>query len=262
LLRDLNAPATSAFAYLIEVRDNLIDLPYDGRFPRPILMTSPTHDPNELLSRSLSRDELPEARHSLDLLALAQGGNRQALEDLVGRYQGRIRRIVRIQLGASVLRRDYDSMDIVQSTFKAALPKICDLHPRSAAGLLQWLALIATNKIRDLHDRQQTGKRDTALEVPIEHGPSARVGQPQLSGGGAPPDEEAMLREVRDLLDDEVAQLPEDQRRAVILRDYCGEEWEHIAVELDRDNGATRQLHQRAWIHLRRALRPKLMGRE
>jgi DNA-directed RNA polymerase specialized sigma24 family protein len=82
------------------------------------------------------------------------------------------------------------------------------------------------------------------------------------SAGGVPPDEKAMLNEVRDLLDEEVARLPDDQRRVVILRDYCGEDWERIAAELDREKAATRQLHQRAWIQLRRALRPKLEGRE
>ena len=225
-------------------------------------MTKPTHDPAELLSRSLSPDDLPDPRRSMELLALAQAGDRRALEDLVGRYQDRIRRIVRIQLGASDLRREYDSMDIVQSTFKAALPKIGDLRPRSASGLLQWLALIATNKVRDLHDRQRAGKRDVALEVHLDGDPLAFGGPTQLAGGGAAPDEQALLNEVRELLDDEVAQLPDDQRRVVVLRDYCGEDWDRIALELERDNGAARQLHQRAWISLRRALRPKLAGRE
>lgn len=217
--------------------------------------------PNELLARSISHADLPDPGRSLALLALAQAGDRGALEQLVTRYQERLRRIVRIQLGASSLRREYDSMDIVQSTFKAALPKIGDLHPRSAAGLLQWLALIATNKLRDHHDRQRAAKRDVAREVPIHGDPTAPDGPAQLAGSGAAPDEQALLHEVREMLDDEVAQLPDDQRRVVILRDYCGEDWEHIAAELDRDKGATRQLHQRAWISLRRALRPKLVGR-
>ena len=65
---------------------------------------------------------------------------------------------------------------------------------------------------------------------------------------------------MRELLDEEVSRLPDEQRRVVLLRDYCGEDWDRIAVELDRENGATRQLHQRAWIRLRQALRPRLEG--
>jgi DNA-directed RNA polymerase specialized sigma24 family protein len=116
------------------------------------------------------------------------------------------------------------------------------------------LALIATNQIRDAHDHVRAGKRDVARE---DHAEDA---QAAISSGGTRPGDEALLAEVRELLDEEVSRLPDDQRRVVVLRDYCGEDWDRIAVELDRDNGATRQLHQRAWIRLRRALRPRLEG--
>jgi RNA polymerase sigma factor (sigma-70 family) len=217
-------------------------------------MSRPAPIPNDLLARSLSRADLPDAGRSLALLALAQAGDRGALEELVSRYQDRLRRIVRIQLGRSSLRRDYDSMDIVQSTLMAALPKIGDLQPRSAAGLLQWLSLIATNQIRDAHDRERARKRDVAREDHAEGAGAA------VSASDARPDEQALLAEVRELLDEEVSKLPDEQRRVVVSRDYCGEDWDRIAAELDRGNGATRQLHQRAWIHLRQALRPKLEG--
>lgn len=216
----------------------------------------PRPDPSDLISRSISPDELPDPTRSLVLLARAQAGDRAALEDLVGRYQERLRRIVRIQLGKSALRRHYDSMDFVQSTFRAALPKIVDLKPQNQAGLLQWLSLIATNQIRDAHDYQHAAKRDVARD---EQGDDVHAG---ISAHDMRPDQRALLAEVRELLDEEVSRLPEDQRRVVVLRDYCGEDWERISAELDRDNGAARQLHQRAWIKLRQALRPKLEGRD
>jgi DNA-directed RNA polymerase specialized sigma24 family protein len=124
------------------------------------------------LARSF--DGLPDARTSLDLLARAQGGDRHALEDLVRRYQDRLHRIVSIQLGASPLRRHYDSLDIVQRTFTAAVPKIGDLRPRSAAGLLQWLAIIATNQIRDAHDHEHAAKRDAARQRDLNTDPANR----------------------------------------------------------------------------------------
>lgn len=225
-----------------------------ARRPR-FAVTLPVPPPGDLLARSLAPADLPDPGRSLALLARAQTGDRGALEDLVGRYQDRLRRIVRIQLGSSSLRRQYDSMDIVQSTFAAALPKIGDLHPRSAAGLLAWLALIATNQIRDAHDHVRADKRDIARE---DHAEDA---QAAISSGGTRPGDAALLAEVRELLDEEVSKLPDEQRRVVVLRDYCGEGWDQISAELDRANGATRQLHQRAWIRLRQALRPKIEGR-
>lgn len=214
---------------------------------------------HDILARSLSPEDLPDARGSLDLLALAQGGDRSALEELITRYQERLRRIVGIQLGSSRLRRDYDSMDIVQSTLRAALPKIGDLRPQSAAGLLQWLSLIATNQIRDAYARLRTGKRDVDRE---RRGDGDDAVARQVAAGDPPPDERAALLEIRELLDEEVSRLPDDQRRVVLLRDYCGESWDRVSAELERDSGAARQLHQRAWIRLRRALRPRLEGRE
>ena len=213
--------------------------------------------PYDPLAASLPADNLPPEGVSLALLARAKGGDDTALVELLTRYQERLRRIVRIQLGSSRLRMLHDSMDVVQDTFLAALPKIRDLEPRSAAGLLQWLSLIATNRIRDAHDHQHAAKRDVRRTVPLET-PSTSG---QFRGEAAPdrdPSHAAELAEIRDLLDDAVAQLPEDQRRVVMLRDYCGEAWERIAAELHREPGATRQLHQRAWIRLRGALRPVL----
>lgn len=213
-------------------------------------MTRDEH-PGELLNRSF--EGLPDGAGSLELLARAQQGDESALSDLVERYQTRIRRIVRIQLGGSALRRDFDSMDFVQGTFRAALPRIGELRPRSPSSLLQWLALIAANQIRDAYDWQHADKRDVAREVEI----GTQV-QGRLQTSAPSPDEQALLKEVRELLDDEVARLPDDQRRVVVLRDYCGEEWDRIASELNRQPGAARQLHQRAWISLRRTLGPKL----
>lgn len=217
--------------------------------------------PPDPLSASLAGDPLPPEQVSLALLARAQGGDAAALHDLVARYQGRLQRIVRIQLGNSPLRQQHDSMDVVQDTFMAALPKIRDLRPRSAAGLLQWLALIATNQIRDAHDYQRAAKRDARRTVPLQPPSGVDGGSIALPADGVGPSGAAELSEVRELLDAEVALLPEDQRRVVLLRDYCGESWERIAQELHRESGAARQLHQRAWIHLRRALRPMIEGR-
>lgn len=219
-------------------------------------MPTPPHD--EILSESLSGHELPPAHESLALLARARQGDEGALHELLSRYQDRLRRIVHIQLGGSALRQVHDSMDFVQETFLAALPKIRDLEPRSAASLLHWLSLIAINQIRDARDHQHAAKRDARRNVPLTALAASTSGSVQLPASDTDPGVAAARREVRALLDDAVAALPDDQRRVVVLRDYCGESWERIAAELHRENGAARQLHQRAWIRLRAALRPAL----
>lgn len=211
------------------------------------------HEPDPILA-SLSDRELPPENVSLALLARAKHGDDLALHDLLARYQDRLRRIVRIQLGHSALRREHDSLDLVQDTFLAALPRIRELEPRSAASLLNWLAMIATNQIRDRHDHMLAQKRDARRTVPL--GGDSTHGAGIVAGTEPGPAMAAELGEIRELLDAAVAELPDDQRRVVLLHDYCGESWEQIAVELHRENGAARQLHQRAWIKLRSKLRP------
>lgn len=219
---------------------------------------TPPKDPSQA---ALSFTELPTPAVSLALLARAQAGDREALHDLLSRYQDRLHRIVRIQLGSTRSLRMHDSLDVVQNTFLAALPRISELRPRSSSSLLRWLAMIALNQVRDAHDHQHALKRDVRREVANDASTCGTGRLAATPASGPSPQEEAELAELRELLDDEVARLPEDQRRVVVLRDYCGEAWEHIAVELNRDEGAARQLHQRAWIRLRGELRAVLEGR-
>jgi len=220
-------------------------------------MNTGDSEPDDLLAASMSGDDLPAEQISLALLAKAKRGDDAALHELVERYQERLHRIVRIQLGNSPVRRMHDSMDLVQNTFLAAMPKIKDLEPRSAASLLHWLSLIATNQIRDAHDHVLADKRDVRRAV--SEGTDNDAGRLPDNSAKSPASQ-AQLSEVRELLDRAVAELPEAQRRVVLLRDYCGESWERVAKELHREQGAARQLHQRAWIRLRRTLRPLLEG--
>lgn len=214
--------------------------------------------PERVVAASLAEDGLPSEQVSLDLLERARSGDASALERLLTRYQSRLQRIVRIQLGSSPLRRWHDSMDFVQNTFLAALPKLGEFHARSAAGVLRWLATIATHQICDAYDHQHAAKRDVRRIVPLDQAGEGAAGGVQDPDSAVDPHRLAVKAETRDLLDAAVAALPEEQRAVVLLRDYCGESWEVISGQLDRSSGASRQLHQRAWIKLRAALRPIL----
>jgi len=209
------------------------------------------------LLRSLDCPRLPGNGRSFELLARARGGDEDALGELLRHHADRLQRIVRVQLSPA-LRRHCDSMDIVQDTFRAALPRLAEFDPHSEAGLLAWLSTIATNRVRDEYDRWNAAKRDVRREEPLL---SPGAGAREPTAAATAPDLRAELDEVRELLDEEVARLPEDQRRVVLLRDYLGADWDEVVQDLGRSAPAARQLHQRAWIHLRRVLRPRLRPR-
>lgn len=195
---------------------------------------------------------------SVDLLARAQAGDDAARDELVERYQERLLRIVRVRLGprGRGLRRFLESTDVAQETWRAALAGLGGLRLGEGGDLSRWLARIATNEIRDLVDhvraQRRARERERALESPSRIEPADSV---------PGPDALAERAELGELLDATVSELPEDQREVVLLRDYCGADWASIAERLGRPSvHAAQQLHQRAWIQVRRRLGPRLRG--
>lgn len=202
-----------------------------------------------------------ELESSIALLARARAGDGGALGELVARYQEPLLRVVRIRLGPG-MRRWLESGDIVQETYQALLRDLGRLELEHGDDLVQWLARVATNRIRDQHDRMRAQKRDPEREHALE---DDAVSQAAPAAGlaaedTAPPDG-AMRREVREILDDAIADLSQEYREAILLRDFCGASWEQVARELGRESvHAAQQLHQRAWIKVRRLAEPRLRG--
>lgn len=200
----------------------------------------------------------PEASRSLALLERAQAGDAQALEALVSGLQERLLRIVRIRLGpaGTGLRRYLESGDVAQETWRAACGALRDLRVRDGSDLLNWLSRIATNQIRDQLDRMHAQRRARDRERGFAETSSAEPADPR-SG----PVSRAARNEVVEVLDAAIAELPEDQREVILLRDYCAAEWEAIAPRVGRESvHAAQQLHQRAWMKVRRIAGPRLGG--
>ena len=220
-------------------------------------MSPPDDDP--LLS-SLAPDGLPDLTESMRLVHEAQGGNRAALEALLERYQDRVLRIVRIRISRA-LRRHLESTDIVQETLRKAAENLGDLELRSTASILQWLSRIAENQMLDSHRRLHAAKRDKGREVPLLDSREAAegLGTPPPPSGQLPPDELAARAELARIVDECVAELPDDYREVIMLRTYCGGSWEFVAQQMDKDSAeAVRQLHRRARIRLARRLQERM----
>jgi DNA-directed RNA polymerase specialized sigma24 family protein len=78
---------------------------------------------------------------------------------------------------------------------------------------------------------------------------------------GSTPSDQAFRSEVRALLDEVVASLPESYREVIVLRDYQGADWPEVARALATPSlHAAQQLHQRAWIKVRALAAPRLAG--
>jgi RNA polymerase sigma-70 factor (ECF subfamily) len=213
------------------------------------------------LLASVKPDELPDVTESMRLLDRAQHGDDGALNDLLRRYEDRLKRIVRIRLSAK-LRRCVETVDIVQETYQSALKHIGDLEMRSTASIMQWLSRIAENQMHDVHRRFYGQKRDRSREVRLADG--GRLNDDSTPGvvastGEMPPDEQVAQDEIRKIVDDAVAELPDDYREVIMLRTYYGGSWEFVAQQIGRPNAdAARQLHRRARIRLSRIMQGRL----
>jgi RNA polymerase sigma-70 factor (ECF subfamily) len=204
--------------------------------------------------------EVAGLEESLGLLARAREGDKAALSALVERHHEQLLRVVRIRLGRG-MRALLESGDVVQETYQALVQEIGGLRLERGDDLVQWLARVATNRIRDAHDRAHAARRDVGRERPLDP-VDAASGEPPpaLAASQTSPSDAAWRSEVREALDAAIASLPEDWREAILLRDYCGASWERIAEALGRPVHASQQLHQRAWIRVRRLVEPRLRG--
>ena len=205
---------------------------------------------------SLPSPSPAELTQSMQLAVRAQGGDRQALDDLFRRYEAQVHRIARIRMGRRV-RAFMDSGDLVQNTYLVATRKIGSLELASHASIIQWLAKILENQVREAARYLRAEKRDRD-EVSFERGEpdggslGSRVHPPAATP--APP-EAVSDAELRELYDRGVESLEGDYREVILLRDYAGMTWQDVADELGRPTKrATEQLYQRARLKLARIL--------
>ena len=158
-----------------------------------------------------------------DLIQRVRAGDGDAAAELVRSYEPVIRRVVRLRLGDSRLRRVFDSVDICQSVLasffvRAALGQY-DLD--SPDQLLKLLGQMARHKVIDQARQQRALRRDVRRE---EH--DSRAGDKAVSPTASPSAQIAG----RELLEEVRRRLSPEERDLAELRAE-GREWADIAAE-------------------------------
>jgi RNA polymerase sigma-70 factor (ECF subfamily) len=182
---------------------------------------------------------------SLILVQRSKEGDGQALNELLERYQERVLRIVRIKMGAKV-RTSFESVDMVQETLAAAAMNLDSFEMNEPASLVRWLAVIAEHRIRNAADYVNAGKRDPSLQVPWATGETKDSGAPEPAGDSPGPQDDLLTRELEQQMDEAVSGLPDDWREVILLREFEGGSWEHVAHHMQRSIVAVQALHLRA----------------
>lgn len=174
------------------------------------------------------------------LLQKAQEGDRKAFEALVALHS---RRVYNLALGYTG--RHHDAEEIAQTVFVKvwrALPQF-----RGASAFSTWLYRLTLNACTDHYRRERKRRGDLSLD------------DPDLSPirDAAPSPEEIVIQwEEEAILRKALAELPEQHRVILILREMDGLDYQEIAQVLELQVGTVKSRLARA----RRALREKLLA--
>jgi RNA polymerase sigma-70 factor (ECF subfamily) len=193
-----------------------------------------------LTLRERVRDELSYGSLSDVVLAVrAKDGDRRALETLVERHADGVRR-----LAGYLLSDRQDAEDAAQD----ALAKLCTRidQYRGDARFSTWLYSLVANTCRDLGERQRRRR----------HQPLERVTEGAAPGGG--PFDLASQREQRRVIALRMADLSEEQRQVMVMKDVLSLSYEEIAQILGMPVGTVKCHAHRGRARMRRSMTPAL----
>jgi len=172
-------------------------------------------------------------------------GSSEAFGQLVTRYQDRLYRNLIVITG-----RAEDAEEVAQEAFVQAYQKLGSFHQRSQ--LYTWIYRIAVN-LWISRRRKKSAKQATQSL----HGGSA--GEP--ADGGARPEDRMVRHEQIGQVQAALAQLPDDYREILVLRELDECDYETISQMLDLPIGTVRSRIHRARLQLKEILE-RMLGHE
>ncbi len=186
-----------------------------------------------------------------ELIEQCRRGERSAFEQFVRRYQDRVFNLCWRMCGNRA-----DAEDLTQEAFVRAIQAIDRFDGR--AGVYTWLFRIAVNLV--LSDRRRAARRPTcSLEAAgAMTDASIDSARGRIAAVEATPAEQACDQETHRRVAQAVAELDEEHRSVVILRDMESFGYEEIAEILEVPIGTVKSRLHRARLALRDKLAPML----
>jgi RNA polymerase sigma-70 factor (ECF subfamily) len=215
---------------------------------------------NVRISASDSGDATPRPQ---DLLMAARGGDVDGLGRLLEAYRHYLRILATTQIDRRLCARVSPS-DVVQETLFEAHRDFVSFRGATEHEFIAWLRQILVNNLARTVERHLiAGKRDVRREVSLDgtrtalERSSARLRSLVIDSGHSP-SAAAQQREHAVILADVLAEIAEDYREVIVLRNLEGLSFNDVAKRLGRTSGATRML----WLRAIEQLRAKLKTRE
>lgn len=181
---------------------------------------------------------MPDSESFQALIGRMRAGDQRAAEELIRRYEPMVRRVARVRLVDTRLRRQLDTMDICQSVMGSFFVRAAmgQYELDTPEQLLRLLATMTRNKLANQANHHRAAVRDNRRIDPggLEAG--------EIAGRDGSPSRQLAARE---LLDEAKRRLSEDERRLLDLRDE-GREWAEIAALVNGSPEALRKKLARA----------------
>ena len=176
----------------------------------------------------------PEAQ-DLAWMQRVKQGDRDAFGELVEAHQARVIGTVARMLGPETM----DAEDIAQQVFLRVWKSAARYEP--TAKFTTWLFTITRNLVFN-ESRRRKNRPTTSLDAPASFS-DEDAGPRQFADESTPSPEAALLeQEMKGAIDAAIAELPEQQRMAVVLRRYEEMPYEEIARVLDLTVPAVKSL--------------------
>jgi RNA polymerase sigma-70 factor, ECF subfamily len=187
-----------------------------------------------------------------ELIGLARGGDARAFTELVRRYEDTVYRF-----SYKICRDSEAASETLQDTFINVYRKLNSFDGKSKFST--WLYTIVTNNCLMKRRKRKSDLMEESLEA-YDQPPGEPGGTPRQKPVQSPdtPADVVIGRELRTLLEDAMAKLPEEYRVVFTMRDVEGRSTEETAGVLGLSVEATKSRLRRARAFLRDQLQPHL----
>jgi RNA polymerase sigma-70 factor (ECF subfamily) len=199
------------------------------------------------------------------LIERACGGDQPARQELLVRYQQRLRQMVLVHMDRRLAAR-LDPSDVVQEVFADACRKLDDYLERRPLPFYPWLRQLAWERLVKLHQRHiRAQKRSITREQPWDRAlsdDSALALAGAVPTAGTSPSAPLLREELRRRVRDALARLPARHREVLVLRYLEQLPMRDVAAVLGASEGAVKVRHLRALQALRTLLSADPRGDE
>ena len=212
------------------------------------------HSSNDIHSRKPARQaqrgeaeraSMSEAQVDQLLVERVQKGDKHAFDLLINKYQHRI-----VSLVSRYVSDHAEALDVAQEAFIKAYRAIGKFRGDSA--FYTWLYRIAINTAKNWLVAQK--RRPPASD--IDAADAEQYDMDSRLKDRSTPENELMRDEIKTMVYDTIALLPDDLRTAIMLREMEGMSYEDIAITMDCPIGTVRSRIFRAREAIDEKLRP------